>query len=212
MASEKRSNKDNTPKGEKKHPFARKLLINIGLMIVATFIIGWATLIWLDVFTEHGDEVATPSVKGLPYDVAEATLKSQGFSCEVMDSVYDTTRPPGTVTDQNPKEGSMVKEGREVYLTITAFSPRMVSLPKVTDVSERQARAMLAGIGIKNITTVNVPSEFRDLVVGMRVNGSNAPAGMRVPITTRVTLEVGSGYASLLSDSTAVDDSQSTDF
>ncbi len=190
---------------EHKNSFTRKLLINIGCMVVAGFIVGWGALLWLDVWTDHGDEVPTPSVKGMPYDLAKLTLNTQGFGCELIDSVYDTTRPPGTVTEQSPKEGSMVKEGREIYLTVTAFSPRMVSLPKVTDVSERQARAMLAGIGIKNITVVTVPSEYKDLVAGMRVDGRSVAAGTRVPVTARITLEVGSGPASLVADTTTTE-------
>lgn len=95
----------------------------------------------------------------------------------------------------------MVKAGREIYLTITAFSPKMVSVPKVTDVSERQARAMLAGVGLNNITTVIVPSEYKDLVAGIRVNGKDAAPGTRVPVTARVVLEVGGGPVEERTDS-----------
>lgn len=196
--------KENVDSG-RKNSFLRKLLINIGCMVIVGFIVGWITLIWLDVWTSHGDEVPTPSVKGMPYDLAKLTLNTQGFGCELIDSVYDTTRPPGTVTEQNPKEGAMVKEGREIYLTVTAFSPRMVALPRVTDVSERQARAMLAGIGIKNITVITVPSEYKDLVAGMRVDGRSVAPGTRVPVTSRITLEVGSGPASVEPDTALVE-------
>ena len=185
--------------------FWRKLLINLCCMLAVGFVIGWIALIWLDVWTDHGSEVTTPSVKGMPYSVAAATLASQGFGCELIDSVYDTTRPPGTVTEQSPKEGSMVKTGREIYLTITAVNPKMVSLPKVTDVSERQARAMLAGVGIKSISTVSVPSDYKDLVVGLRVDGSRVSAGTRVPVTSHVVIEVGSGPVAAEPDTMAID-------
>lgn len=197
------SKPDRAPKN--KGGFMRKLLINLCCMVAVGFAIGWIALIWLDVWTAHGEEVATPSVKGMPYDLAVATLESQGFSCELLDSVYDTTRPPGTVTDQNPKEGSMVKEGREIYLTVTAFNPRMVPLPAVTDVSERQARAMLAGAGIKNVSVVTVPSDYKDLVAGITVDGRRLAPGTRVPVTARVVLEVGSGPVAA-SDSLGADD------
>ncbi|MBD5346781.1 MAG: PASTA domain-containing protein [Bacteroides sp.] len=197
------ANKNNeAPKGG---TFTRRLLIHIGCIIAATFIVGWITLTWLDVWTDHGDEVATPSVKGMPYDLARASLTAQGFGCVLIDSVYDSTRAPGTVTEQTPKEGAIVKEGREIYLTITAFNPKMVAVPKVTDVSERQARAMLAGVGLNNISTVTVPSDFKGLVAGVKINGQYVSAGMRVPVTSRVTLEVGSGPAEAEQDSLAVD-------
>lgn len=198
MTTDKPRNK--TPKTGRS-PFVKKLLINLCCMAAAGFAIVWIALMWLDVWTDHGNEVPAPAVCGLDYATAVNTLESRGFTVELLDSVYDTTHRPGTVTDQSPKEGSMVKAGREIYLTITAFNPKMVNLPKVTDVSERQARAMLAGVGLNNITTVTVPSEYKDLVAGIRVDGKNATPGTRVPVTAKVTLEVGGGSAEVPADS-----------
>lgn len=181
------------PKTPSRHPFLKKLLINLLLIFVAGIAIAWIALCWLDSWTAHGNEVATPSVEGMSYSAAVASLNTLGFSAELIDSVYDSSRPPGTVTDQNPKAGAIVKEGREVYLTITAFSPKMVSLPAVVDVSERQARAILAGVGLNNISTISVPSEYKDLVAGVLVNGQRLDRGARIPVTARITLEVGAG-------------------
>ena len=68
-------------------------------------------------------------------------------------------------------------------------------IPKRTDVSERQARAMLAGLGITRIDAVSVPSDYKDLVVGVRVKNIPAVAGARIPVNERIVLEVGSGPA-----------------
>lgn len=210
MTTEKPRNK--APKTGRS-PFVKKLLINLCCMAAAGFALVWIALMWLDVWTDHGNEVHTPAVCGLDYATAVKTLESRGFTVELLDSVYDTTHRPGTVTDQTPKEGSMVKAGREIYLTITAFSPKMVSVPKVTDVSERQARAMLAGVGLNNITTVTVPSEYKDLVAGIRVNGKDAVPGTRVPVTARVVLEVGGGPVEERTDSVMVStEAETTEF
>lgn len=203
---------DKRPAASKRNPFLRKLLINLCCMLATGFVIVWIALLWLDVWTEHGDEVATPAVKGMSYADAVRTLEAQGFTAELIDSVYDNTRQPGTVTEQSPKEGSMVKDGREIYLTITAFNPKMVSLPRVVDVSERQARAMLAGIGIKNISAITVPSDYKDLVAGMTVNGRRVEAGTRVPVTSKVVLEVGSGRVEEPADSVSSGDADSSVF
>lgn len=210
MTTEKPRNK--APKTGR-NPFVKKLLINLCCMAAAGFALAWIALMWLDVWTDHGNEVHTPAVCGLDYATAVKTLESRGFTVELLDSVYDTTHRPGTVTDQSPKEGSMVKAGREIYLTITAFSPKMVSVPKVTDVSERQARAMLAGVGLNNITTVTVPSEYKDLVAGIRVNGKDAAPGTRVPVTAKVVLEVGGGPVEERTDSVMVStEAETTEF
>lgn len=177
------------------HPFRRALLINIGLIAVAAFIVIWLALMWLDVWTSHGKYETVPQVKGLSYDLAVGQLESAGFEVELADSVYDTKTRPGTVVEQNPKVGTKVKEGRVVYLTITAFEPKMVVVPMLTDVSERQARSVLEALGIKQIRTVRVPSEFKDLVIRVSRDGVPLAPGARIPVNSIVTLDVGEGYA-----------------
>lgn len=174
--------------------FAKHIIINIGLMVVVGLVVIWLLLTWLDVWTDHGNYQIVPEVKGLSYADARHQLDASGFSCELTDSIYDTKMRPGMVVEQNPKTGTKVKDGRVVYLTITAFEPKTVTLPNITDVSARQARSVLEGLGIKNVTEVEVASEFRGLVLGVKLNGRPVSAGARVPITAAITLEVGAGY------------------
>ncbi len=175
--------------------FAKHIFINLGLMVVAGCVVIWLLLTWLDTWTAHGHYELVPEVKGLTYDEACRQLHEAGFTPELTDSIYDTKSRPGTVIDQNPKTGTKVKEGRVVYLTITAFSPKNVTLPKLTDVSLRQARSILEGLGIRRIHVVEVPSEFRGLVIAVKRDGQPITAGARVPVTAAITLEVGAGYA-----------------
>ena len=177
------------------HPFRRALLINIGLIVVAAFLIIWLALAWLDVWTSHGKYDTVPQVKGLSYDLAVGQLESAGFEVELADSVYDSKTRPGTVVEQNPKVGTKVKEGRVVYLTITAFEPKMVVVPMLTDVSERQARSVLEALGIKQVRSVKVPSEYKDLVIRVSRDGVPLTPGARIPVNSVVTLDVGEGYA-----------------
>ena len=104
--------------------------------------------------------------------------------------------------EQNPKAGTIVKEGREVFLTIHAFSPKMVTLPSLTDISLRQARSILEGLDIKNIVERRVPSEFKDLVLAVRYKGARLQAGARVPAGARIELE---GVQELIPDSVSAD-------
>lgn len=174
--------------------FAKHLLINLGLMAVAGCVVIWLLLTWLDTWTAHGHYELVPEVKGLSYDEACRQLHEAGFSPELTDSIYDTKSRPGTVIDQNPKTGTKVKEGRVVYLTITAFSPKTVTIPTLTDVSVRQACSVLEGLGISRINVVEVPSEFRGLVIAVKRDGQPVTAGARIPVTAVLTLEVGTGY------------------
>ncbi len=194
-----------------RHQFGKSLLINLGIMALATTVVVWLALVWLDVWTDHGHYETVPQVKGLSYDLAAGQLRGEGFQVEISDSVYDTKTRPGTVIEQNPKVGTKVKSGRVVYLTVTAFETKTVSVPMLTDVSERQARSVLEGLGIKDVVTVRVPSEYRDLVLGVKRDNVPLAPGAKVPVTARITLEVGEGMVAE-SDSTSAEAHSQEDY
>ena len=182
----------------------KKIFLNIGLMIAVALIIGWLSMLWLDVWTRHGDTISVPAVRTLAYDKAISLLEAEGLKGIVADSVYDSRTAPGTVIEQNPKAGTIVKEGREVLLTIHAFSPKMVTLPSLSDISLRQARSILEGLDITNIVERRVPSEFKDLVLAVRYKGARLQAGARVPVNARIELEVGEGVQESFTDTDSV--------
>lgn len=152
---------------------------------------------WLNIWTDHGDELQVPDVKGVYFDDARSRLENAGLGVELSDSVYDSSLRPGAVVDQNPKVGTHVKPGRTIYLTINAFSPKMVSLPSLNDISARQARSILEGLGITDVSEEIVISEYANLVLGARYNGRQLNAGARVPVTAHIILEVGDGMPEL---------------
>ncbi len=168
------------------------VLMNLLYVIIASSFVIWLLLLFLDSWTHHGDEAIVPSLKGNSIELATMTLENDGFPWEIMDSVYETVREPGTVVEQTPCAGSRVKPGRKVYLTIVAFSPKMVTVPDFMNVSMRQGRSMFEGLGL-DVKVVTVPSEYKDLVLGAKINGKPLKPGQRVPVTSSVTLEVGGG-------------------
>lgn len=197
MAMKMENNLANGPKRPRK--LWLQVLMHLGLMAIIAIFIGWVAMIWLDSWTLHGDVVQVPQVRGLNYQEAAKRISDAGLTPVLSDSIYDSKSQPGAVLEQNPKENASVKPGREVYLTIHAFNPKMVTLPNLTDVSLRQARSALEGLGLTNIAIQQVPSEFQDLVLSVTSGGKPLGAGARIPITAAVTLQVGD--TSLLSPS-----------
>ncbi|MCH5221594.1 MAG: PASTA domain-containing protein [Muribaculaceae bacterium] len=177
----------------KKHPIISHLI----LIICTGLIMLWAVLIFLDHWTFHGATSIVPDIKHKTYNEASAVLAANGLSIEISDSIYDRTMAPGTIVESWPKAGAVVKEGRMVYVTITAFSPKQVtiSMPLTGNVSSRQATSYLRGIGITDVRIENVPSEFVDLVVGARYGDTPLSVGSVIPVTSTVTLEVGTGIS-----------------
>ena len=68
-------------------------------------------------------------------------------------------------------------------------------MPLTGNVSSRQAVSYLRGIGISDIKVEHVPSEYTDLVVGARYGDTPLSVGSVIPVTSTVTLSVGSGPA-----------------
>lgn len=175
----------------KKHP----VISNLILIVLVGFAILWGALIFLDYWTFHGATAVVPQIKHMTYAEARTTLAANKLAIEISDSIYDRTLAPGTVVESWPKAGAVVKDGRQVYVTVTAFAPKNVtiSMPLTGNVSSRQAMSYLRGIGITDIRIVNVPSEYADLVLGASYGDTPLSVGSVIPVTSTVTLKVGSG-------------------
>lgn len=187
----------------RKHP----VIANLIMAVAAGLVLIWAVMIFLDFWTFHGRTAVVPDIKHKSYSLASDILAANKLSIEISDSVYDRSLAPGTVVESWPKAGAVVKEGRQVYVTVTAFSLKQVtiSMPLSGNVSSRQAMSYLRGIGITDIRVEHVPSEFVDLVLGARYGDTPLSVGSVIPVTSTVTLTVGNGPAEL-PDSLAVDD------
>lgn len=185
----------------RRHPIISNLL----LMVVVGLVLLWAVLIFLDFWTLHGVTSVVPEVKQKSYTEAKALLEANGLNIEISDSIYDRSIAPGTIVESWPKAGAVVKADRQVYVTVTAFSPKQVtiSMPLTGNVSSRQAISYLRGIGITDVRMIYVPSEFPDLVMGARYGDTPLTVGSVIPVTSTVTLEVGNGPAAAEPDSLA---------
>ncbi len=184
----------------KKHP----ILFHLGLIIATGSILVWIALLALDAWTEHGVYRVVPNLKGMSYEQATIALRAAELQAELSDSIYDSSTRPGCVVEQSPKHDTKVKRNRTVYLTINATTPRMITIPAITDVSIRQARSILYGLGIKKIVETTVESDYKDLVLAAKFNGVTLRPGTRVPASATITLEIGAGRPEIV-DSTAVD-------
>ena len=189
---------------------SRFIVISLNLLAMVAIFCGlvWLAMVWLDVWTGHGEEEIVPDVKGVQFDVAVERLNDAGLKVELSDSVYVNDVAPGTVVEQNPKVNAKVKPGRVVYLTINAFSPKMVTVPRLTDISVRQARSILEGLGIKKVNEVKIISDYENLVLGVKYNGVRLAPGARVPVTATITLEVGEGLPDEVMEDDTVASSQ----
>lgn len=114
----------------------------IGVILIA------GTFLWLHFFTRHNQSITVPDLSGLTKDEVKIITESKKLRFEISDSIFYKELPKGTVAKQNPRPGSKVKENRRIYLTMNAVNPEKVTMPMVTGVSLRQARAILETHGL----------------------------------------------------------------
>jgi len=168
--------------------FLRHFLAALGL----TAIILAVVILSLKGYTRHGDEYPMPELVGLDVAALEAVAVESGLEVVVTDSVYSDEQPGGTVLNQDPLPGAMVKKGRKVYITTVALSVEKVPLPELTDYTVRQALAMLETYGLGVDSLVFVP-DVGKTVMEVRLGEEEAEAGMMLPRGTKLILVVGRG-------------------
>lgn len=166
-------------------------------MIVLTgFILLWLVFIFLGFWTHHGEVEIVPDINGLSFKEAEARLAEKDMEIIISDSIYNTDVEPGTVVESWPKAGAEVKAGRPVYVVLTAFSPKMVTITMpITGVSSRQAMSYLQSLGFNSISIVRVPSNYADLVLDAKVGNQDIFVGASLPVNANIVLKVGNGVS-----------------
>ena len=173
----------------KQHP----IIFNAVLICITALLLTALSFLAMHIFTRHGQSQEVPDLKGKPLREAIEMLEREGLKWEINDSVYNDTFKPGCVIDQSPKAFSAVKAQRTIYLTVTPFSPRLIALPNVKDMSARTGQSMLEGLGFRNIHIEMVQSEFNGLILGVLINGRNVAPGEKILLSSQITLQVGNG-------------------
>jgi len=167
----------------------KNVLVAIGIIVA----ISWITLISIDFYTHHGEAEVIPDLRGSYVEEAEVILAKKGLYPQVIDSVYVRDKKLGTIIDQIPAPNSTVKSNRPVYLIINSRKVRQVALPEISDVSYRQADAMLQSVGLSVASVEYAPSEYKDLVSEVKFHGRTILPGTRVPEGSALVLVVGNG-------------------
>lgn len=170
----------------------RKSIIgNIILMIVISCLIVLAISSMLGLYTKHNEEITIPNIRGLKIDKAIKKLSDKDLDYEIVDSVYRSDLEHGIVIETLPREGMNVKEGRKIYLTITSFSTMQGVVPRVENLSSRQAIAQLNSLKFHNITIREVSGDFDNLCIRLEtINGNIIPSGTKISVDTRLVLVV----------------------
>lgn len=162
-------------------------------ILVLTIVLIVSFNVLLKFITRHNDHLNVPEVRNLALEEGIDLLADNDMGYILVDSLFDPKIKPGTIIDQSPKKGEKVKSGRKIYVTINSFNPPSVKLPKLVDMSKRQAILILESWGLKVGKEIYQPDIAKDAVLSVRSNGKQLNSGVMVPKGTTIDLVLGDG-------------------
>ena len=172
----------------KRHPWALHLLLALGASLAVLALV----FMFVRIYARQGQEYELPDVVGQEMSALLAD-NPIGLDVVVMDSIYRQDEPGGVILTQDPKAGTMVKQGRKLYVTVTAFRPEDAAMPELSGLSVRQAINELASIGLTPGKLTFVESPYGNSVIEQTCKGKIVYAGQQIERGAVVDLTVGRG-------------------
>ena len=188
----KKSKQGGAASGNRKRNF-KIIAVNLLVMAVIAFAVPYATLRWLDSYTNHNIAYEVPDVRGLQLEEAVAALKESKLDYSVTEYKYKDGAGKDEVLEQRPLANSKVKEGRKIALVLNTTEKPRQGIPPVIDNSslrEAEFRLKAAGFVVEAVDTIKGEREW---VYELRYKGRKLENGTAIPRGSKVTLVIGSG-------------------
>jgi len=173
---------------------SKSFLIQLIMAGIIAFLLCFGLVKWLDIRTNHGQEIEVPDLTNLTITQAKVKLESLRLKYQINDTIhFDKTFLPNAIVEQAPKPKSKVKEGRTIYLKINAMHYEMVEIPDLKDKTFRQALPTLLALGLKE-GKISYKSYFaEDVVLELRHKGEILEKGDKVMKTSKIDFVLGDG-------------------
>lgn len=170
---------------------SKTFLVQVGIIVGLSLVLIIGLVQYMKFYTKHGQEIEVPDLTDLHIDQLEQFLAEHDLSFMVIDSTYLQGKPSMLVYGQDPKPGSKVKEGRTIYISITASNTPKVKLPDLIDLSLRKATIDLKNLGLGVGNLIMRPDIANNVILEMVMNGNKVYPGKEVPKGSIVDLVVG---------------------
>ena len=175
--------------------FSKTFVKNLALAVVLVVGMIMILLIWLNIYTRHGQARPVPDFYGLTRQETVKLARKNKLKFDVIDSVYTTVVPSGCVVEQNPGPGLKVKKRRRILLTINAYNPEMVAVPNLVGLPKRQAIAMIQSAGLEAGQLKYIPDLSVDFVIRQLHYGKEVQEGDSLQKGSVIDLVLGRGLS-----------------
>lgn len=171
-----------------KHSSSHPILLNLLLMVLVSIIIIALVFLGIRIYSRHGKEYVMPELIGSSIDDVSQT-DSIGLRYVVIDSVYQDGDAGGTILQQDPKAGTMIKAGRKVYLTITSYSHEDLLMPH-TSPTATIAISTLEKMGLLGSLSFVENADEANSVLRLTYNGYDIHEGEKLEPGTRIDVTI----------------------
>lgn len=170
--------------------FFIQAFLAIAIVVVFTFLV----IQFLDFRTNHGQEIKVPDLSKMKLEVAEEKLNELDLEVFLLDTVeFNADFPPFTILEQDPKAGSLVKDGRKVYVKLNAGEFTDITIPEFKDKTFRQISATIKSLTLKEGKITYKPHIAKDIVLQIYQNGRRLRAGDKVKKNSTLDFVLGDG-------------------
>ena len=176
---------------------SKVFFVNLIVFVAIVIFISIGLSSWLATFTHNGESISVPDLRGQKINKMENFLADKHLQYKIIDSLFDLTKSPGTILEQDPAPNSKVKENRTIYLTVNSLHPPNVKMPNLIDVSYRQAEAILQSFGLLVGQLIYHPDLAKNAVLEQRFKGSGIKPGTTLPKGSKIDLVLGDGLGSV---------------
>ena len=164
--------------------------------LATAIVVGFTFLViqFLDFRTNHGQEIKVPDLAKMKLEVAEEKLNELDLEVFLLDTVeFNADFPPFTILEQDPKAGSLVKDGRKVYVKLNAGEFTDITIPEFKDKTFRQISATIKSLTLKEGKVTYKPHIAKDVVLQIYQNGRRLRAGDKVKKNSVLDFVLGDG-------------------
>ena len=170
--------------------FFTQVFLAATIVVVFTFLV----IQFLDFRTNHGQEIKVPDLSKMKLEIAEEKLNELDLEVFLLDTVeFNADFPPFTILEQDPKAGSLVKDGRKVYVKLNAGEFTDITIPEFKDKTFRQISATIKSLTLKEGKVTYKPHIAKDVVLQIYQNGRRLRAGDKVKKKSVLDFVLGDG-------------------
>jgi beta-lactam-binding protein with PASTA domain len=174
-----------------KHLLLRNLILAFFFFIIIIFL----TFKWLKVYTRHNQALSVPDLTGLTIKEVQNVLSRKKLKYVLFDSVYVNEFERGTVVDQHPAPGFIVKKNRKIFLTMNSVNPEKIVMPDLVNLTLRQALSKLKSCGLRVGDMIYEPDLAINEVLEQKYNGYPIKKGDTLIRNSRIDLVIGKGLS-----------------